>query len=89
MVVSTPFALSPRALCSAALHISLAPLPSLKTLKAVACACASGCILDGGHVRCVVLACLPALPCLPARLFACLLAGVRAVVDPAYLGVGT
>lgn len=24
-----------------------------KTLKAAACACASGCILDGGHVRCV------------------------------------
>lgn len=42
-------------------------------------------------MRCCVLVCLPALPCLvcpPASLFACLLAGVRAWVDPAYLGTG-
>ena len=47
-------------------------------------------------MRCVVvLVCLPAVPCLPCLvglpvccLLACLLAGVRAWVDPAYLGAG-
>jgi hypothetical protein len=80
--------LLPSALCCAAYFARTLAVAN-KTLKAVACACAQGCILDGGHVRCVdcLLACL--LACLSVCLLACcLLASERACVSGPGIGKG-
>jgi hypothetical protein len=64
------------------LHISLAPWPSLKTLKAVACALALlAAFWTEDTCAACLFACLPAcLPALSACLLACLLACVRSCV---------